>query len=709
MQKTIKIRGARAGGLAAVDMDLPLGKVICFTGRCSGGRRAMALDVLYAESRRRYMHALAPVEREGVSGAAQVDVDEVSGLPPAIYLGTERRGRTLGDYLQLEGILIQLALDYGQLHCGDCGGVCRGYEAADVEAAAARRFANGRCLILAPLQLRSGADWPGVWRELRQAGFLRVMIGAEVVRLDSAELEIDAEVKVVVDRLVPTTDSSVRFLEAVRVSRSISSGQTLVQAVDSGDVLHLNQQPTCGECGRQYDELAAEDFAPGRLLLQKVSLYGRTIDELQTMPMAAVRAFALEAIAAGHSRDKIVDTLGEACGLGLGHLQLSRRLDSLSAGEWQRVQLVACLSGGLMGILYIFDDLGGLLAAELISAAMDRLKRLVARGNTALLLDHSLAVISGADEVWEFVAGAPMRPESENIPGEMPVKDRQLKDGTALVVSGESGVGKLDFALPHGSLNCLTGPSGCGKTRVLYEVLHPLLKGRQVEYEASGTGRNNRVVEIGTPGKRATLLDELGVFAPIADLYAASPAARSRGWGRDAFQLDKPGGRCPSCEGRGHHFFALEFLEDISLVCESCAGRRFRSEIAEITMRGVSIADVLEMSVARASRHFAREQKVQKRLAAAGECGLGYLQLGCGVEALEQGEWLRLRLAVESTRTSGRTWILIDHPASGDHDSDIGATTKALRGLVARGATVVVADQHPAIVAAADWVVDLGR
>ena len=83
--------------------------------------------------------------------------------------------------------------------------------------------------------------------------------------------------------------------------------------------------------------------------------------------------------------------------------------------------------------------------------------------------------------------------------------------------------------------------------------------------------------------------------------------------------------------------------------------------------------------------------------------------MGCGVEALEQGEWLRLRLAVESTRTSGRTWILIDHPASGDHDSDIGATTKALRGLVARGATVVVADQHPAIVAAADWVVDLGR
>ena len=244
---------------------------------------------------------------------------------------------------------------------------------------------------------------------------------------------------------------------------------------------------------------------------------------------------------------------------------------------------------------------------------------------------------------------------------------------------------------------------------MLHEVLLPLLKGRQVEYEASGRGRNNKVVEIGTPRRRVTLLEELGVFAPIAKLYAGSPAASSRGWGREAFQLDKPGGRCPSCEGRGHHFFDLEFLEDISLVCESCAGRRFRGEIAEITLRGVSISDVLAMSVERASRHFAREQQVRKRLEAAVGCGLGYLQLGCGVEDLEPGEWLRLRLAVELTRTSERTWVLIDNPVSGEHHADIVLTTKVLRRLVEKGTTVVVADRHPAIVAEADWVVDLQR
>ena len=122
MNATLCVRGARAGGLANVDMDLPLGRIICFTGRSSSGRRAMALDILYAESRRRYMQALSPAERESVSGTARADVDEISGLPPAIYLGAPRRGRTVGDYLQLDGILAQIMLEEGQMHCLECGG-----------------------------------------------------------------------------------------------------------------------------------------------------------------------------------------------------------------------------------------------------------------------------------------------------------------------------------------------------------------------------------------------------------------------------------------------------------------------------------------------------------------------------------------------------------------------------------------------------------
>ena len=279
----------------------------------------------------------------------------------------------------------------------------------------------------------------------------------------------------------------------------------------------------------------------------------------------------------------------------------------------------------------------------------------------------------------------------------------------ALVVRGNGVVGPLAIEVPHGKLTCVCGPSGSGKTRLLHEVLLPLLKGRPIEYAAVGMPRNSRVVTVEAPSGKATVLQGLGLFERVADLYAASPAAAARGWSRDAFLLDRPGGRCPSCEGRGQCYFDLEFLEDIALVCAACEGRRYRDEICEVTLRGESIADVLGMTLEQASTHFARHNPIRPRLAAAVGCGLGYLLLGQEVQGLERGEWLRLRLALELTRASQRTWVLIDDPASGDHPEDVRLMVAALQGLVDRGTTVVVADQHPTVKVAADWVVDLAQ
>ena len=142
-------------------------------------------------------------------------------------------------------------------------------------------------------------------------------------------------------------------------------------------------------------------------------------------------------------------------------------------------------------------------------------------------------------------------------------------------------------------------------------------------------------------------------------------------------------------------------------MCAACEGRRYRDEICEVTLRGASIADVLGMTLEQACTHFARHDPIRSRIEAAVGCGLGYLLVGQEVLGLERGEWLRLRLALESTRVSQRTWVLIDDPASGDHPEDVRLMVVALRGLVDRGATVVVADQHPTVRAAADWVVDL--
>ena len=709
MKATLCVRSARAGGLANVDMDLPLGRIICFIGRSSSGRRAMALDILYTESRRRYMQALSPVERESVSGTARADVDEVSGLPPAIYLGTPRRGRTVGDYLQLDGILAQIMLEEGQMHCLECGGRCRSYAADEVEREVARVHSDTRCLVLAPLALRSA----GMWQQLVQAGFTRVVIDGQIQRLEGdgpALPSSESEIHVVVDRLVPDPNASVRFLEAVRVSRSISSGQTVVWVDGTSEMMHLNQQPTCGKCGRRYEPLATADFGAGQSLAGRVTLYGRTMDELMDAPLSSLRAWLVAASQKGQGHAKVETALAEACGLGLEYLLLSRRLESLAAGEWQRLQLASCLSSGLTGILYILEGLGSQLSGEMLDAVTAGLRRLIAGGNTALLLDHTPELVAVADEVWAFAEGRAgigeaTEIELDGVDGGQAAKQAE----PTLVIRGSGVVGPLTIELPHGVLTCVYGPSGSGKTRLLHEVLLPLLKGRSVEYATAGVPRNSRVVPVEAPSGKATVLEGLGLFERVADLYAASPAATARGWDRDAFLLDRPGGRCPSCEGRGQCYFDLEFLEDIALGCAACEGRRYRDGICEVTLRGASIADVLGMTLEQACTHFARHDPIRPRLEAGVECGLGYLLLGREVQELERGEWLRLRLGLESTRASRRTWVLIDDPASGDHPEDVRLMVAALQGLVDRGATVVVADQHPMVRAAADWVVDLAR
>ncbi|MCY3787149.1 MAG: hypothetical protein OXH63_00015, partial [Gemmatimonadetes bacterium] len=640
---------------------------------------------------------------------ARADVDEISGLPPAIYLGAPRRGRTVGDYLQLDGILAQIMLEEGQMHCFECGSRCRCYAADEVEREVARVHPDTRCLVLAPLTLRN----EGMWQQLVQAGFTRVAIDGQIQRLegDGPALPSDeSEVHVVVDRLVPDPNDSVRFLEAVRVSRSISSGQTVVWVDGASEMMHLNQQPTCGECGRQYEPLAAADFGVGQPLAGQMTLHGRTMGELMDAPLSSLRDWLATAGQEGHGRAKVEAALAEACGLALGHLPLSRRLESLAAGEWQRLQLASCLSSGLTGILYILEGLGSQLSGEMLNAVAAGLRRLVAGGNTALLLDHTPALVAVADEVWAFAGGQVQVGEPTEIERDEADEKRVTeKVALALTIRGDGVVGPLAIELPHGKLTCVCGPSGSGKTRFLQEILLPLLKGRSVEYAAASTPRNSRVVAVETPSGKATVLEGLGLFERVADLYATSPAATSRGWDRDTFLLDRPGGRCPSCEGRGQCYFDLEFLEDIALVCASCEGRRYRDEICEVTLRGASIADVLGMTLEQACTHFARHDPIRSRLEAAVGCGLGYLLLGQEVQELERGEWLRLRLALESTRISRRTWVLIDDPASGDHPEDVHLVMAALRGLVDRGATVVVVDQHPTVKAAADWVVNLAR
>ena len=337
LNATLCVRGARAGGLANVDMDLPLGRIICFTGRSSSGRRAMALDILYAESRRRYMQALSPAERESVSGTARADVDEISGLPPAIYLGAPRRGRTVGDYLQLDGILAQIMLEEGQMHCLECGGRCRSYAADEVEREVAHVHPETRCLVLAPL---APAEQSGCGNNSCRPGLPGSQSTARFSDWKATGPALPKRTKArlhVVSRPLGARPelSACVFLEAVRVSRSISSGQTVVWVDGTNEMMHFESAadpaaPAAASTSRWLPLTSAQASPLGHPSDPARTHYGR----VDGRPLSTrLRDWLDAASQEGHGRAKVEAALAEACGLELGAsaVEPSARI----AGGWR--------------------------------------------------------------------------------------------------------------------------------------------------------------------------------------------------------------------------------------------------------------------------------------------------------------------------------------------------------------------------------------
>jgi len=200
----------------------------------------------------------------------------------------------------------------------------------------------------------------------------------------------------------------------------------------------------------------------------------------------------------------------------------------------------------------------------------------------------------------------------------------------------------------------------------------------------------------------------VGLWAPIRSFYAQLPLARLRGWGPDRFSFNVPGGRCEACQGQGKKRVSMYFLPDIFVTCEVCGGKRFNSETLEARYRGLSIADVLELTVKEAGEIFAGLPHLREKLSFLNEIGLGYLRLGQSADTLSGGEAQRLRLSRELAKKASATVFILDEPTTGLHLQDLPFLIRALRRLVEAGNTVVVIEHQLDFIRQADWVIDLG-
>jgi excinuclease ABC subunit A len=437
------------------------------------------------------------------------------------------------------------------------------------------------------------------------------------------------------------------------------------------------------------------------------------------------------------------ERLGFLKEVGLGYLGLDRSSATLSGGEAQRIRLATQLGSGLTGVLYVLDEPSiGLHAADtgkLIAA----LKRLRDRGNTVVVVEHDEDMIRAADWMIELGPGAgkeggallaSARPA--DFPGdsptrrwlEAPVASPEKRSsfpllGDALVVRGasEHNLRDLDVRIPLGGIVCLSGPSGSGKSTLADDVLLRALK-RHFNGGGEPPGRHRAIEGMESLGKvvavdqsaigrspRSNPATFTGMFDAIRDLYSKLPLSRQRGYGAGRFSFNTHGGRCERCEGAGRLKIEMNFLPDAWVICRSCGGKRFNRETLEVTFKGMSIADALELTAAEALAAFAAVPKLRKTLAVLGELGLGYLRLGQAANTLSGGEAQRLKLAVELSKPAApHTLYFFDEPTTGLHFGDVERLLVAFRGLREAGHSVLVVEHQLDVIAAADWVIDLG-
>lgn len=461
-----------------------------------------------------------------------------------------------------------------------------------------------------------------------------------------------------------------------------------------------------------------------------------------------------EAIVAADLQAELCARLRFMGDVGLGYLTLDRAVPTLSGGEAQRIRLASQLGSNLRGVCYVLDEPTIGLHARDNEKLIGTLRQLQAKGNTIVVVEHDEETIRQADHVIDLGPGAGVeggRVTACGTPMEVmanpaSVTGQYLKSPLSHPLSGERrpcaashpmltvrsavlhNLKNITVQIPLERLVCVTGVSGSGKSTLVRDVLLKSLlpavsqargrKGKVRPVVGCGAieGREaiRRVLEVDqTPiGRtpRSCPATYVGFWDRIRGLYAGLPESRMRGYDAGRFSFNTGEGRCPECKGNGYQTVEMSFLPNVSVLCEACGGRRFTEETCQVTYQGLSIADVLALSVDEAATVFAAHRDIHRALQLMREVGLGYLTLGQRSPTLSGGEAQRIKLVTELARTSGcsNTLFVLDEPTIGLHIGDVANLIRVLHRLVGAGGSVVLIEHNLDLIAEADWVIDLG-
>lgn len=482
-----------------------------------------------------------------------------------------------------------------------------------------------------------------------------------------------------------------------------------------------------------------------------VLFLGKNVSELTDLSGSDLIDFFKEGMQTSESpvaqrlMSEIVERLTFLKEVGVGYLSLSRRSSTLSGGEAQRIRLATQLGTQLSGVLYVLDEPSIGLHPKDHKKLLKSLKSLRDLGNSVVVVEHDEETMLEADHLIEFGPGAGIHggtivaegpPQklidgnlcatAEYLSGKKLVSDRrEPRKGNSKHISLQGCTGhnlqNVDLKLPLGKLVVFSGVSGSGKSSLVRHTLENCIAQKfyrsltdPLPYKnIDGLENIDKLVRVDQKpigrSPRSNPATYTGLFSPIRALYSESAEAQIRGYAPGTFSFNVKGGRCDACEGAGRKKIEMHFLPDVYIPCEICNGARYRRDVLEVRFKGLSIADVLNLSIEEALPIFENQPLIEPKLRTLNEVGLGYIKLGQAATTLSGGEAQRIKLAKElSKKSTGKTLYLLDEPTTGLHFDDIRKLLLICHELVELGNTVVIIEHNLDVISAADWVVELG-
>ncbi|MBZ6378444.1 excinuclease ABC subunit A [Pacificimonas flava] len=485
-----------------------------------------------------------------------------------------------------------------------------------------------------------------------------------------------------------------------------------------------------------------------------VKIAGDTISDVARLPVDEAYAWAQglpgrlsdqQNQIAARILKEIVERLGFLDNVGLDYLNLDRKSGTLSGGESQRIRLASQIGSGLSGVLYVLDEPSIGLHQRDNDRLLETLRRLRDLGNTVIVVEHDEDAIRTADHIVDMGPGAGVHggaviaegtlddilASEDSLTGaylsgrrrvEVP-QQRRKGNGKALKLTGATAnnLQSIDAKIPLGTFTCVTGVSGSGKSSFVIDTLYPAaaraLNGARIPVgpyrDLKGLDHLDKVIDIDqspigrTP--RSNPATYTGAFTAIRDWFAGLPEAQARGYKPGRFSFNVKGGRCEACKGDGVIKIEMHFLPDVYVTCDVCKGARYNRETLEVKWKGLSIADVLDMTVEDAASAFANVPPIATKMLMLMEVGLGYVKVGQQATTLSGGEAQRVKLAKElSKRATGRTLYILDEPTTGLHFEDVRKLLEVLHALVEQGNSVVVIEHNLEVIKTADWIIDMG-